>query len=165
MISEQTVLMQLNWLSRDSVGKTVFYFFFQWQLENRIITIAPVVSFIWSLKTVIYSSLWLGDRNFVLTQKLLASPKKLLSMTPVTCSLQPFSSIYICCLRYHMFHVCAACHMVDVLWSHYMFHTLQLYSCEFLISCSLSSSCFRQCHISHLNTLESCALSFSDTII
>lgn len=142
MISEQTVLMQLNWLSRDSVGKTVFYFFFQWQLENRIITIAPVVSFIWSLKTVIYSSLWLGDRNFVLTQKLLASPKKSLSMTPVTCSLQPFSSIYICCLRYHMFHVCAACHMCCVvitlhvsyfaalfLWiSHLMLLVLQLFS-------------------------------------
>lgn len=54
-------------------------------------------------------------------QKTSGFSKRSLLTTPVTCSLQSFSSIYICCLRYHMFYVCAECHMLGVLWSHYMF--------------------------------------------
>lgn len=143
MISEQTVLMQLNWLSRDSVGKTVFYFFFQWQLENRIITIAPVVSFIWSLKTVIYSSLWLGDRNFVLTQKLLASPKKIvINDTSDLQSANLFFHLYMLLTLSHVPCMCCMSHGGCVvitlhvsyfaalfLWiSHLMLLVLQLFS-------------------------------------
>lgn len=65
MISKQTVLTQLNWLSSESTGKREgFYFFFPlffffrlWQLEKSIIkTAAPVVSVIRSLGTVRRSS-------------------------------------------------------------------------------------------------------------
>lgn len=144
MISEQTVLMQLNWLSRDSVGKTVFYFFFQWQLENRIITIAPVVSFIWSLKTVIYSSLWLGDRNFVLTQKLLASPKKnrypwhqwpavcnpflpfIYAAYAITCSMYVLHvTWWVCCDHITCFILCS---FIPVNFSSQLLLVLQLFS-------------------------------------
>lgn len=158
--------MQLNWLSRDSVGKTVFYFFFQWQLENRIITIAPVVSFIWSLKTVIYhlcdweTETLFWPKNFWLLQK-----KIVIHDTSDLQSATLFFHLYMLLTLSHVPCMCCMSHGGCVVITLHVSYFAALFLWISHLSCSLSSSCFRQCHISHLNTLESCALSFSDTII